>query len=253
MTIKSDNVPATRGPGGQVSPYVRGMDPTKDFIPPTYRLLQGQSAAVGEGLGNVGQFFSPELGEARDEIRAAILLIQKTRILWTEGDLGAPRCSSDDGINPRPGGEFEAYACVDCPEYEKACLAGYGILAYDLDREHVFAYRANSVTSLRPVRNLLTAIHASHGGIPFAVATTFKSTIQKNRAQQSFAVPVLLMGGELDEDEFVAVKALADRFADVTITDLATEAPKEETPEKPKRAPRKAAAKAAAKGGDALY
>ena len=189
--MTSERVPATRGPSGQVSPYVRGMVPTKDFEPPTYRLLQGQSAAVQDGEGVAGQYYSPELTRAVDEIRAAVLIVQKTRVLWDADELGAPRCSSDDGINPRPGGEFEEFASAQCPQYEKDCLGGYALLAYDLVGSYTFAYRANSPSSLRPVRNFLTAVHASHGGVPFAVATTFKSKPVQNKRGQTplFAIP----------------------------------------------------------------
>ena len=106
--MTSGNVPATRGPSGQVSPYVRGMDPLKDFEPPTYRLLQGQSAAVQDGEGVAGQYYSPELTQAVDEIRAAVRIavrgFQKCRAVDINGPLeqGAIEWHGlDDPVHPR--------------------------------------------------------------------------------------------------------------------------------------------------------
>lgn len=216
---------------------------SEDFAPPEFKLVAPVSALAAEGLAKPGQWYSGELGIAKDKLNAALVLSRKGRILWTEGELGAPRCSSDDAVNPRPGSEFEGLigqgGCEVCPMKDDGCDISYMMLFQDLDDDFTFQVRVSSWSGRMAVRNYNTAIQVSTKGEAYRRSTTIQS-VKKTSASRSivYYAPQFLLGGEdLDAEVVEYLGSVAGTLAGVAVG----QAPREEAPKEekaPERAPR---------------
>mgnify|MGYP005843340949 CR=1 FL=1 len=147
MTIQPFQVPVAPAWDAQFAP---GIGP-EDFTPPVYTLTHGGSQSVKEGA-LVGQFYCPQLGKSKPQVRALLCRIGRTRTLF--GELNQPPiCVSDDRITPRPGGQYPG-PCAQCEKVPKLlpwqmpheerrrwCWPTYTLLMHDLDENLPFILR----------------------------------------------------------------------------------------------------------------
>jgi len=173
------------------NPYMPGVGP-EDLRPPEFRLLQGQSEAVQDGIAKPGQFYSAQLGEAVDKLEGVVINIQKTRTLWNEEELGAPRCSSNDSITARDGGEFAGRVCGSCPLSNGPCRPGYTLTMLkggNPSMEDLCLIRMGTPTAMTAVQNYLTTLVAAFSRVPFNAYTVIESVQRKNK-YDTFHVPI---------------------------------------------------------------
>lgn len=171
--------------------YMPGVGP-EDLRPPEYRLLQGQSEAVQDGLGRPGQFYSAQMAEVLDRLEGVVINTQKTRTLWNEEELGAPRCSSNDSLVARPGSEFEGRVCSNCPFVNGPCRPGYTLTMLrdgEPTMEALGLIRLATPTAMTAVQNYLTALWTGFGRIPFHAYTVIEAVQRKNNFG-TFYVPI---------------------------------------------------------------
>ena len=134
----------------------------EDLVIPRVRLVQPTSALDG----NAGELYNSLTGESQAEIRAIILRIGKSRVMWPEGfeRNQSPLCASNDGIAPRPefAGEY-AERCEGCPMTEwgddgtpPRCAFGYTYLCSDVGCDDLPFVLTASRSNLKAARTLNT-------------------------------------------------------------------------------------------------
>jgi hypothetical protein len=231
MQKSQTNVVATRSD----NPFM----PTgsENYAPPSFRLVAPVSDVAQDGIAKPGQWYSPELGIAKDSIHATLLFNKQGRILWTQGELGAPRCSSDDAITPRAGSEFEAIegGCNACPLKDKECETSYALLFHDLDDDFTFQVRISSWSGNQAVRNMNSAIDVGSKGLPFRRGMSIQSVqAVSGKGIKYFKPQFLLESEDLPDDVFQVVRSLAYQYVGATL-DVAETEVKEEAPKRTRR------------------
>lgn len=194
------------------SPYMGGID-SSDSLPPEYRLMQGLSAAVAKNGIRPGTFYAEGAAAGLDKLEGVIVAIQKTRVLWTKGELGAPVCGSDDSITARTGAEYAGRACNTCPLADDECSTGYTFIGLlNGEAKKPFIFRAQSRTSLRTAKNFITAIQMEYESMPFRARVRISSASTTNKQNQSYFVPQMVVLGAVETHLATVFQAIADSF-----------------------------------------
>lgn len=175
----------TRAVSTEVAPEgTSGEYDQSDYSIPYVSLVQASSEAVKQRTAQPGAFLSSD-GEQADVINMIPLHIRFVRDCYDKQNQ-KNICGSMDRVTgyPRDASVFrtngdldvvegEPLACRTCPFYEQpagpklACLKGYVVLMYDLDRDAPFLFRVRG-TAVRPFRDRIVGAVAQRGVKPWA-------------------------------------------------------------------------------------
>ena len=163
---------------------ISGEYDQSDYSIPYVSLVQASSEAVKQRTAQPGAFLSSD-GEQADSINMIPLHIRFVRDFYDkQGQKNI--CGSMDRVTGYPRDttffathgdlivpEGESLACRQCPFYEQpagpklACLRGYVVMMYDLDRDAPFLFRVRG-TAVRPFKDRIVGAVAQRGIKPWA-------------------------------------------------------------------------------------
>jgi hypothetical protein len=195
---------------------IEGMEglTTRDVILPRWSIIQPTSRKEGAHE-HVGQFHRNIDGEFRSSLEGVILLIQPSRIKWTDDiSSGRPDCFSRDGITGSVYGtcatcQFNVMANAELLEAVKAgetrqgdvCSYGYNFLLIDDVNEMTPAMLGAMGTSVRPAK-LLASKFAAQRRMPCTAVVKFTSKREQNKKGNYFVLdPQIVRWMTKDEAE----------------------------------------------------
>lgn len=220
ITMREDQLPT------EIS-TPEGFDQS-DFAIPYVSLLQSNAEPVKQRKAMAGSFQASD-GETFDAINMVPLHVQPVRDFYDkEGQksicgsndriTGYPRDKTFFAVNGNVGVEENApLACRDCPFYEwapgpkLACLKGYVVTCYNLDRETPFMYRVRG-TAVRPFKNAFVGAYAMRGIPPWSRQYEV-TTALTSYAGNSWFIPVLKPTKGFDKTELAQWADYAAGFA----------------------------------------
>jgi len=211
---------------------IEGMEEVErgDYILPRRRLVQFMSKLDAEP----GTFHDNLTGEAKAQIRAVILRMSKSRVMWSDDLTAPPLCASDDALVKRD--DFAdnecGPVCSECPHAEwngnepPPCRLVYNFLCVDVDDGDVPFVLSCASTAVRPAKRLISSFVLRRS--PFYSREVIISSELVNDDRGKWYVPVFKLGAQTDLARY---QALYREFAGVEIqADTESVASEEETP-----------------------
>lgn len=201
VTTRNNTLPAQADAVGMT-----GEVDASDFAIPYVSLVQASSEAVKQRKAMAGIFQSTD-GEQMEHVDFVPLHIRLVRDFYDK-EAQKSICGSNDRVTgyPRDLSFFRTHgnldvtegipvACKDCPFYDTpagpklACLKGYVVTCYDLEREQPFMYRVRG-TAISPFKNRFIGAVAMGRTKPWARAFQMTAVL-KSSGGNSWFVPEL--------------------------------------------------------------